>query len=115
MGPEDLELSPDKRYFKIGEVSDLTGLKAYVLRFWESEFSEIKPSRTLSGQRIYRKADVELILTIKHLLYDKKFTIPGAKDYLKKQKNPVEETRQDQPLTRADIIRELKSIRALLD
>ena len=70
---------PDKLYFKVGEVSSIVGVPAYVLRFWESEFKKINPKRTSSGQRLYRKKDVELILWIKHLLYEKKFTIEGAK------------------------------------
>lgn len=73
---------PDKLYFKIGEVSNLSGIPTYVLRFWESEFKEIKPRRTPSGQRQYKKSDVELILKIRHLLYDRKFTIRGAKRHL---------------------------------
>lgn len=73
---------PDKLYFKIGEVSEIAGLPSYVLRFWESEFSKINPKRTPSAQRLYRKSDIELILKIKHLLYEKKFTIQGAKKYL---------------------------------
>ncbi len=73
---------PDKLYFKIGEVSDIADVPAYVLRFWESEFKRISPKRTASGQRLYRKSDVDLILKIKDLLYNKKFTIPGARRYL---------------------------------
>ncbi len=74
---------PDKLYFKIGEVTEITGLEPYVLRFWESEFPIIAPKRTESGQRLYRKSDVESILLIKNLLYEKKFTIEGAKKILK--------------------------------
>ena len=74
---------PDKLYFKIGEVSEIAGIPAYVLRFWESEFKAISPMRTPAGQRQYKRSDVELILTIKHLLYDKKFTIEGAKRHLR--------------------------------
>ena len=73
---------PDKLYFKIGEVTAITDLAAYVLRFWESEFNIISPKRTESGQRLYRKADVESILKIKYLLYEKKFTIEGARNQL---------------------------------
>jgi DNA-binding transcriptional MerR regulator len=73
---------PDKLYFKIGEVSKIAGVPPYVLRFWENAFKKIRPKRTPSGQRLYRKKDVELILTIKHLLYDKQFTIRGANRYL---------------------------------
>lgn len=73
---------PDKLYFRIGEVSRIAGVPASVLRFWESEFSRIKPRRTEAGQRLYRKSDVALILTIKHLLYEQKFTIKGARKHL---------------------------------
>jgi len=79
--PEANEL-PDKLYFKVGEVSMLTGVPAYVLRFWETEFSRIRPTRSPSGQRLYRKCDVELILKIKYLLWEKKFTIAGARKQL---------------------------------
>ena len=61
---------PDKLYFKIGEVSKLVGLPAYVLRFWETEFAKINPKRTSSGRRLYTKKDIELIIKIKHLLYE---------------------------------------------
>ena len=70
---------PDKLYYKIGEVSDIADVPAYVLRFWESEFKRISPKRTSSGQRLYRKSDVDLILKIKDLLYNKKYTIQGAR------------------------------------
>lgn len=74
---------PEKLYFKIGEVSELTGIEPYILRYWESEFKLVKPYRTKSNQRLYRKKDVESILKIKEMLYDKKFTIAGAKKKLK--------------------------------
>jgi DNA-binding transcriptional MerR regulator len=73
----------DKIYYKIGEVSSAVGIPTYVLRFWESEFNEIRPKRTASGQRLYGKKDIELITVIKDLLYNKKFTIPGAKRYFR--------------------------------
>lgn len=73
---------PDKLYFKIGQVGKIAGLPTSVIRFWETEFSKINPKRSSSGQRLYRKSDVEVILKIKHLLYDKKFTIRGAKKHL---------------------------------
>lgn len=74
---------PEKLYFKIGEVTAITGLAGYVLRFWESEFKTIRPTRSESGQRLYRRKDLDEILKIKHLLYEKKFTIPGAKKHLR--------------------------------
>jgi DNA-binding transcriptional MerR regulator len=73
---------PDKLYFKIGEVAEITGVKPYVLRYWESEFNVIKPSKTQTNQRLYKRKEVELIIEIKNLLYDDKFTIAGAKKIL---------------------------------
>lgn len=73
---------PDKLYFKIGEVSKIAGVPPHVLRFWESEFSKITPKRTASGQRLYTRKEVELILEIKALLYQRKFTIEGARRQL---------------------------------
>src|SRR5208282_6048517 len=73
---------PDKLYFKIGEVSDLLGVEPYVLRYWETEFTALSPKKSGTGHRLYRRKDVELLLRIKHLLYDKKFTIEGARQTL---------------------------------
>jgi DNA-binding transcriptional MerR regulator len=73
---------PDKLYFKIGEVSELLKVEAYVLRYWESEFPVLSPKKSGTGHRLYRRKDVELLLRIKHLLYDKKFTIEGARQNL---------------------------------
>ena len=70
---------PNKQYFKIGEVSSLTHLETYVLRYWETEFKNIRPVRMGSNQRLYRRKDVETILEIKNLLYEEGFTIAGAK------------------------------------
>jgi len=74
---------PDKLYFRIGEVSRLCGLPSYVLRFWETEFTQLKPSKSGTGQRMYRKIDVENVLRVKKLLYDQGFTIAGARQQLK--------------------------------
>ena len=73
---------PDKMFFRIGEVSQLTGVKPYVLRYWESEFRLLRPTKNSSGQRVYRRRDVETILEIKDLLHRRKFTIAGAKKWL---------------------------------
>lgn len=72
-----------KLYYSIGEVGEVTGLKQYVLRYWETEFSCLAPSKNRAGNRIYKERDILLIQFIKHLLYDKKFTIEGAKQRLK--------------------------------
>jgi DNA-binding transcriptional MerR regulator len=74
---------PDKLYFKIGEVADIVGVKPYVLRYWETEFPEIAPSKSKSKQRLYKRREVETILKIRDLLYQEKFTIEGARQRLK--------------------------------
>lgn len=82
-----MQIPDDKTYFRIGEVSRITGLEPYVLRYWESEFPQIRPRRADSNQRTYRKKDLEIILEIKRLLYDERLTIEGARKKLKlKQK-----------------------------
>ena len=72
-----------KLYYSIGEVSEITKLKQYVLRYWETEFVQLKPAKNSAGNRNYRKSDIDLILEIKDLLYERHFTIKGAKQYLK--------------------------------
>src|SRR5712675_1012539 len=76
---------PDKLYFRIGEVATLCRLPAYVLRFWESEFPQLKPVKSSTGQRMYRRRDVESVLRIKQLLYEKGFTISGARQQLRSE------------------------------
>lgn len=73
---------PDKLYFRIGEVSRLAGIKPYVLRFWETEFPSLGPKKSGKGHRLYRRKDVELVLEIKRLLYEKRYTIEGARKFL---------------------------------
>ena len=74
---------PDKLFFTISEVSEISQIKPYILRYWEKQFKFLKPVRSIGGQRSYRKKDVEMVLLIKKLLYDEKFTIAGAKNRLK--------------------------------
>src|ERR1700682_423785 len=76
---------PDRLYFRIGEVSRLCRLPAYVLRFWETEFSQLKPIKSSTGQRMYRRKDVENVLHIKKLLYEEGFTIAGARQQLREE------------------------------
>lgn len=73
------ESIPEKLFFRIGEVSQIVGVEPHVLRYWESEFPALTPRKSSSGQRMFRRRDVELLLRIKHLLYDRKFTIEGAR------------------------------------
>src|SRR5271156_886348 len=83
---------PDKLYFRIGDVAQLCEVPAYVLRFWETEFPQLKPNKGGTGQRLYRRRDVEMALRIKTLLYDQGYTIPGARQVFKseqKQKEPL--------------------------
>ena len=80
-----------KLYYSISEVSEVTDLKQYVLRYWETEFPQLKPAKNTAGNRNYRSQDVDLILRIKSLLYDRKFTIKGAKQYLKRPINLSED------------------------
>ena len=77
------EIPEDKKYFRIGEVSRIIGVRPYVLRYWESEFPQIRPHRADSKQRTYQKRDLEVILEIKKLLYEEKLTIEGARRKLK--------------------------------
>src|ERR1700741_209263 len=74
---------PDKPYFRIGEVAELAGVEPYVLRYWETEFKTIRPEKTRSKQRLYRRKDVEAVLAIKQLLYDQGYRIDGAKRRLR--------------------------------
>ncbi len=74
---------PDKLYFRIGEVATLCKLPAYVLRFWETEFPQLKPVKSSTGQRMYRRKEVETVLRIKQLLYEEGFTIAGARQQLR--------------------------------
>jgi DNA-binding transcriptional MerR regulator len=112
---------PDKLYFKIGEVSELLGVEPYVLRYWETEFPVLSPKKSGTGHRLYRRKDVELLLRIKHLLYEKRFTIEGARQSLQAEARapkPKPVKRIQQELFSADplpeIRRELADILLLL-
>lgn len=107
-----MQLPEEKRYFRIGEVSRIIGVEPYVLRYWESEFPQIRPRRADTNQRTYQKKDLEVILRIKQLLYDEKLTIEGARKRLTRNK------RMGLPLDRAfmeDVKTELQDILKLLD
>lgn len=104
---------PDKTYYRIGEVAKITRVKPYVLRFWETEFKMMAPPKSRSKQRMYRRKDIETILQIKELLYERGFTIKGARKRLAER---VREERDDSaPPTRLRQIRsELEQLRELL-
>src|ERR1700720_4173009 len=79
---------PDKLYFRIGEVARLAGIKPYVLRFWETEFPSLGPKKSGTGHRLYRRKEVEMVLEIKRLLYEERFTIEGARKFLETRSKP---------------------------
>jgi len=74
---------PEKLYYKIGEVADIVGVKPYVLRYWETEFNTLRPSKSKSKHRLYRRKDVDTLMEIKRLLHAERFTIEGARKHLK--------------------------------
>jgi DNA-binding transcriptional MerR regulator len=124
--PVEVPDIPDKLYFRIGEVAKLAGIKPYVLRFWESEFHGLGPKKSGTGHRLYRRKDVELVLEIKRLLYDRRYTIEGARKVLdakpKRQPQPtVVPTRQAELFSAAgfsfykELRKELTEILALLE
>jgi DNA-binding transcriptional MerR regulator len=84
---------PEKLYFRIGEVSRLIGVAAYVLRYWETEFPALAPKKSGAGHRFYRRKDVELLLEIKQLLYEKRYTIEGARKHLESRLKPARRER----------------------
>jgi DNA-binding transcriptional MerR regulator len=114
---------PDKLYFRIGEVSHLLGVEPYVLRYWESEFPSLSPKKSGTGHRLYRRKDVELLLQIKRLLYEKRYTIEGARQSLLEAKSqrhlaPARrsQTRLFEGLSSADPLPEIRrELAALLD
>jgi len=104
---------PDKIYFRIGEVSEYTGVKPYVLRYWESEFQEIQPIRRKS-QRLYDRETILLVMKIKHMLYDQNFTIAGAKKRLREEMNQKRVSTRVNELLH-EILNELKSLKKQMD
>jgi DNA-binding transcriptional MerR regulator len=93
----DVKKIPNKLFFKIGEVCEITDTQPYVLRYWESEFPALAPAKNSSGQRIYRRRDIETVLRIKQLLYDEGFTIAGAKKRLESELQGRVDTPQPTP------------------
>jgi len=113
---------PDKLYFRIGEVTQLVGVEAHVLRFWETEFPGLGPKKSGRGHRLYRRKDVELLLEIKQLLYEKRFTIEGARRFLESRHKAARRSRGSEsiqgdlfslPAAALDDVR--KELAALLD
>ena len=106
---------PEKAYFRIGEVSKILNVETYVIRYWETEFRTVSPVRTKTAQRLYRKKDVQELLTIKNLLYSQRFTIDGAKKQLYKMRGCSEqENKKPEEQTLNRIKKELQVIRAMM-
>jgi len=105
---------PDKSYFRIGEVSKILGVEPYVVRYWESEFKTVKPVRTRSYQRLYRKKDVDELLTIRDLLYNEMFTIAGAKKRLAQMNRKASGQRDENYRRLVEIKKGLREIRKIL-
>lgn len=111
---EDLPTIPQKRYFSIGEVSELCDVKPHVLRYWEQEFTQLKPSKRRGNRRYYLYKDVLLVRQIRSLLYEQGFTINGARHKLSSTSPQQAETKQFQSLVR-DTIKELEDILTTLE
>jgi DNA-binding transcriptional MerR regulator len=109
----ELPVIPGKRYFTIGEVSELCGVKPHVLRYWEQEFSQLEPVKRRGNRRYYQRHDVVLIREIRGLLYEQGFTIGGARQRLESDAKP-EETAVDKKQMIKEMLADLAEIRALL-
>ena len=107
-----------KAYYSIGEVCDLSGLKPHVLRYWETQFDLLHPAKNRAGNRVYRPKDIELILLVKHLLYERRFTIDGARQKLKELRKTghLEQERRDvlEPEVLAGMRDELNHLKVIL-
>lgn len=104
---------PDKLFFKIGEVSRIAGVEPYVLRYWETEFSFLKPRKNQSGQRVYLRKDVEMVLNIKALLYEEKYTIAGVRKRLGGNSTPGRKKKTMSPREKLEHVKE--GLRAILE
>lgn len=121
MNPNDAEARQaiaKKAYYSIGEVCDLTGLKPHVLRYWETQFDVLNPTKNRAGNRVFRPKEIELILLVKHLLYEEKYTIEGARKRLQEMRKSgeIEEERQEvlEPEFLASMKTELQELLAVL-
>jgi len=105
-----------KAYYAIGEVCDLTGLKDHVLRYWETQFDVLNPTKNRAGNRVYRPKEIELILLVKHLLYEEKYTIEGARKKLQEMRKAGELAEERQEVLEPEVLAGLKAeLQALRD
>lgn len=98
-----------KAYYSIGDVCDLSGLKPHVLRYWETQFDVLRPTKNRAGNRVYKPKDIELILLVKHLLYEKRFTIDGARQKLTDMRSSGELKAARQEILGPDFLQQVKS------
>jgi DNA-binding transcriptional MerR regulator len=105
---------PDKLYYKIGEVAQMAGVKTSVLRFWESEFEFLSPDKSTTGQRLYSKNEVDLVLQVRHLLYEEKFTIEGVKKKISAKGKLINPNDILPPVTTVDHTVLLKEVKTAL-
>ena len=108
-----------KLYYSIGEVSKITELKQYVLRYWETEFKQLNPNKNKAGNRTYRQKDIDLILEIKNLLYDEKFTIEGARKVLSQPlaeiKEPIKNNTNTSSMDKKTLMKIQRDLKSILD
>lgn len=97
-----------KAYYSIGEVCDLVGLKPHVLRYWETQFDVLKPNKNRAGNRVFRPKEIELVLLVKHLLYDEKYTIDGARQRLQEMKSSGELEEGQQEVLEPEFLQGMK-------
>jgi DNA-binding transcriptional MerR regulator len=98
-----------RAYYSIGDVCDLTGLKPHVLRYWETQFEVLRPTKNRAGNRVYKPKDIELILLVKHLLYGKRFTIDGARQKLKDMRSQGELKAAGQEILGPEFLQQVKA------
>lgn len=105
-----------KAYYSIGEVCDLTGLKDHVLRYWETQFDVLNPTKNRAGNRVYRPKEIELVLLVKHLLYEEKYTIEGARKKLQEMRKSGELAEERQEILEPEVVAGIKTeLKELLD
>lgn len=105
-----------KAYYSIGEVCDLTGLKDHVLRYWETQFDVLSPTKNRAGNRVYRPKEIEVVLLVKHLLYEEKYTIEGARKKLQEMRKSGELAEERQEVLEPEVVAGLKTeLNALLE
>ena len=106
--------NPNKIFYRVGEVSQLVGVESYVLRYWEKMFPNLKPEKDESGQRVYTRADIDMILRIKNLLYEERYTIDGARKKLKEGTRSENKSKPETSEGSQELLSILKDVRDIL-